>query len=142
MMKREWFSIGIHLGYRYEGSPLIIPDGTPEPPDDVMTYVQTARPGHRAPHAWLAPGKSTLDLFGRKFVLLRLGENAPGAGPWVNAAERAGIPLQEVEIASQKILDLYENQLVLVRPDGHVCWRGDAIPEDPELILDAVRGVP
>jgi hypothetical protein len=70
MMKREWFSIGIHLGYRYEGSPVIVPDGTPEPPDEVMSCEQTARPGHRAPHGWLSPRRSTLDLFGRGFVLL------------------------------------------------------------------------
>ena len=44
-MRREWFSIGIHLGYVYEGSPIIVPDGTPPPPDEVMTYRQTARPG-------------------------------------------------------------------------------------------------
>ncbi len=73
MMRREWFSIGIHLGYRYGGSPIIVPDGTPEPPDEVTAYQHTARPGHRAPHAWLAGGRSTLDLFGRGFVLLRLG---------------------------------------------------------------------
>ncbi len=32
------------------------------------TYVPTARPGHRAPHALLADGRSTLDLFGRGFT--------------------------------------------------------------------------
>ena len=61
MMKQEWFTLGIHLGYWYENSPVIVPDGTPPPPDEVMTYTQTARPGSRAPHVWLFPGKSTLD---------------------------------------------------------------------------------
>src|ERR1700677_4453847 len=84
MMRREWFTLGIHLGYRYEGSPIIVPDGTAEPPDSVSTYEQTARPGHRAPHAWLGPGKSTLDLFGKGFVLLRF---APAAA--TEALERA-----------------------------------------------------
>lgn len=140
MMKREWFSIGIHLGYRYENSPMIVADGTPEPPDTVTTYEQTARPGHRAPHAWLARGHSTLDLFGRGFVLLRLGEHAPGAQVWLDAAECAGLPLQDVPIASDEILRLYENRLVLVRPDGHVCWRGDDNPSGPQRIIDIVRG--
>ncbi|MDE2473581.1 MAG: FAD-dependent monooxygenase, partial [Alphaproteobacteria bacterium] len=140
MMKREWFSIGIHLGYRYENSPIIIADGTPEPPDTVMTYDQTARPGHRAPHAWLAPGRSTLDLFGQGFVLLRLGEHAPGAQPWLDAAERAGLPLQDIPISSDEILHLYGNCVVLVRPDGHVCWRGDDNRADPQRIIDIVRG--
>jgi hypothetical protein len=139
MMRREWFSIGIHLGYRYEGSPIIVPDGSPEPADEVMNYEQTARPGHRAPHAWLSPGRSTLDLFGRGFVLLRLDADAPGAEPWMHAAERAKLPLQFVEIASEEILQLYGKRLVLVRPDGHVCWRGDASPADPARIIDIVR---
>ena len=57
-MRREWFTLGIQLGYRYEGSPLLVPDGTAPPPDDPATYVQTARPGHRAPHGFLAPGRA------------------------------------------------------------------------------------
>ncbi len=140
MMKREWFSIGIHLGYRYENSPIIISDGTPEPPDAVTTYEQTARPGHRAPHAWLTQERSTLDLFGRGFTLLHLGRNAPGPPPWLDAAEAAGLPLYGAVIPSDDILHLYGNCLVLVRPDGHVCWRGDDIPADPQRIIDIVRG--
>jgi hypothetical protein len=140
MMKREWFSIGIHLGYRYEASPIIVPDGSPEPADDVTHYEQTARPGHRAPHAWLSPGKSTLDLFGRGFVLLRLGPDAPDAEHWMQASERVKLPLQEVVIASEEILRLYGTRLVLVRPDGHVCWRGDVNPADTRRMIDIVRG--
>jgi hypothetical protein len=140
MMKREWFSIGIHLGYRYEGSPVIVPDGSPEPTDDVTNYEQTARPGHRAPHAWVSPDRSTLDLFGRGFVLLRLGPDAPDAEPWWPAAERVNLPLREVAIASEEILRVHAKPLVLVRPDGHVCWRGDANPADPARIIDIARG--
>lgn len=140
MMKREWFSIGIHLGYRYENSPIIVPDGTPEPPDTVTSYEQTARPGHRAPHAWLGPGRSTLDLFGQGFVLLRFGERAPGSAAWLVAAQHAGLRLREVPIPSDEIQSLFGNRLVLVRPDGHVCWRGDNDPTDIGCILDIVRG--
>ena len=72
MMKREWYTIGIHLGFRYEGSSIVAADGTPAPEDTVNTYVQTARPGHRAPHVWLSPELSTLrNFFGRDFVLMR-----------------------------------------------------------------------
>jgi hypothetical protein len=65
VMRREWHTNGIHLGYRYEGSPVIVPDGTPEPEDSSSDYVQTARPGHRAPHVRLGAGRSTLDCFGK-----------------------------------------------------------------------------
>ena len=39
MMRREWFTLGIHLGYRYEGSPICWPDGSPPPPDEARSYV-------------------------------------------------------------------------------------------------------
>ena len=73
MLANEWHSFGVAMGYRYDASPIVVPDGTPPTPDEPGEYVQTARPGHRAPHAWLAGGRSTIDLFGDGFTLLRLG---------------------------------------------------------------------
>jgi 2-polyprenyl-6-methoxyphenol hydroxylase-like FAD-dependent oxidoreductase len=143
-MRREWFTIGIQLGYRYEGSPICVPDGTAAPPDEPATYVQTARPGHRAPHVWLAPGRSTLDLFGRGFVLMRFGA-APGAGrgegaALVDAAAERGVPLTVCDVANEEAAALYGRRLVLVRPDGHVAWRGDEMPTDAARVIDKVRG--
>jgi len=140
MMRREWFSIGIHLGYVYEDSPIVIGDGTPPPADTVQTYEQTARPGSRAPHVWLAPRRSTLDLFGRGFVLLRLGEDAPAADALAEAARAAGVPLQVIDLQQPEVVRLYERKLVLVRPDGQVAWRADAVPADPRAWIDVVRG--
>jgi hypothetical protein len=140
MMKREWYTIGIHLGYRYEGSPIVVPDGTPEPEDTVSTYVQTARPGHRAPHVWLAPDQSILDLFGRTFVLLRFDRTAK-VDHFVSAAKAAGMPLTVVDLDSREAALLYEKKLVLVRPDGHVGWRDDVVPSDARSTIDVVRGV-
>ena len=136
---REYDTDGIILGYRYEGSPICRPDGTDAPPDEVMTYVPTARPGHRAPHGWLADGRSTLDLFGRGFTLLRFG--APGvADGLIAAASARAMPLDVIDIDAGAIGDLYERRLVLVRPDGHVAWRGDAAPTDAAALIDRVRG--
>jgi 2-polyprenyl-6-methoxyphenol hydroxylase-like FAD-dependent oxidoreductase len=139
-MKHEWFTPGIHLGYRYEGSPVVWPDGTPAPPLEVATYSQTARPGHRAPHVWLPDGRSTLDLFGRGFVLLRLGADAPDGERMRRAADAAGVPLQVVALDAPEIAALYQRRLVLVRPDGHVAWRADAEPDDARAVIDVVRG--
>lgn len=140
MMKREWYTIGIHLGYRYEGSPIIVSDGSDEPEDTVTTYEQTARPGHRAPHVWLEPGKSTLDLFGRSFVLLRF-DSSVKADQLLAAAAAVGMPVEVIDIASEEAKALYKNKLVLVRPDGHVAWRADADPVEAGRIIDVVRGV-
>jgi len=139
-MRREWFSIGIHLGYIYEHSPVIVPDGTPPPLDEVMTYVQTARPGSRAPHVWLAPDRSIIDLFGKDFVLLRFGADAPAGDAFADAARRHQVPFRVVDIDSEEARMLYERRLVLVRPDGQVAWRADTVPADPLQVIDVVRG--
>jgi 2-polyprenyl-6-methoxyphenol hydroxylase-like FAD-dependent oxidoreductase len=139
-MRREWFSIGIHLGYVYEGSPVIVPDGTPPPPDEVMSYRQTARPGSRAPHVWLAPDRSIIDLFGKEFVLLRLGPDAPACDAFEQAARRRKAPFRIVDIDRTEACTLYERRLVLVRPDGQVAWRADTMPDDPLRVIDVVRG--
>jgi 2-polyprenyl-6-methoxyphenol hydroxylase-like FAD-dependent oxidoreductase len=140
LMKREWFSIGIHLGYMYEGSPIIVPDGTPQPPDEVSTYVQTARPGSRAPHVWLAQDESTLDLFGKEFVLLCFAPAAAESEALREAAARRAVPFRSIDIDNDEARRLYERRLVLVRPDGQVAWRGDELPDDALALIDIVRG--
>jgi 2-polyprenyl-6-methoxyphenol hydroxylase-like FAD-dependent oxidoreductase len=140
MMRREWFTLGIHLGYRYDGSPICWPDGSPAPHDDPKSYVPTARPGHRAPHAWLADRRSTLDLFGRTFTLLGFGAVADEAAPLLRAASRRAVPVTFVSIAEPQIAALYQRRYVLVRPDGHVAWRDDRMPADALRLIDVVRG--
>jgi 2-polyprenyl-6-methoxyphenol hydroxylase-like FAD-dependent oxidoreductase len=134
----EWETKGLVLGYRYEDSPICVPDGTPPDADDGMIYRPTARPGHRAPHAWIAPSRSTLDLYGKGFTLLRFNGADPAA--IVAAAKRKNVPLTVVDIANSDIAKLYERRLLLVRPDGHVAWRDDAAPADPDRLIEVVRG--
>jgi hypothetical protein len=137
---RVYISDGIALGYRYDPSPIIAPDGTPAPRDSVTDYVQTSRPGSRAPHAWLAEGRSTIDLFGKGFVLLAFGGAASEGEALVAAARRRAMPLTVAAVDDEAIAKLYERRLVLVRPDGMVAWRGDAPPADPQALVDLVRG--
>ncbi len=139
---REYRNEGIVLGYQYDESPICIPDGSSGSGDEVMRYVPTARPGARAPHLWLESGHSTLDLFGRGFTLLVLGPEPPPTGGLVTAASQRGVPMTVVELSEPRVLECYEHPLVLVRPDGHVAWRGSAPPDDPRGIIDVVRGVP
>jgi len=140
IMRHEWFTLGMHLGYRYENSPICWADGTSAPPDDPRTCVPTARPGHRAPHVWLADGRSTLDLFGRAFTLLGLDADPSDAAPLLSAAGERKVPMQFVPLDEPDVLGLYQRKLVLVRPDGHVAWRDDRAPADPLALIDRIRG--
>jgi 2-polyprenyl-6-methoxyphenol hydroxylase-like FAD-dependent oxidoreductase len=139
-MSHEWFTIGVQIGYRYDGSPVCVPDDTTPPPFDVATYVQTSHAGARAPHVWLKDGRSTLDLFGKGFVLLQIGSPAADASKLVEAAAGAKVPLQVIALDEPDVVAVYEKKLVLVRPDGHVAWRGDAVPQDARALIDTVRG--
>ena len=131
---------GLALGFRYQ-SPLIRPSNEGEPPvDDTANFVPSSFPGCRAPHHWLDGDKSIIDLFGGGFVLLRLGSNPPDVSGLANAAGSRNVPLEIVDIGEPEIRAAYERDLVLVRPDGHVAWRENAAPTDPDALIDAVRG--
>lgn len=138
-MRNAWDNpLNTHLGYRYDRTPVCIGDGAlPPEPEDSRVYVQSSHPGCRAPHAWLEDKRSTLDLFGQGFTLLRLSAERETFS--AEAARRA-LPLRVVDIGEAHVARLYERKLVLVRPDGHVAWRGDAAPADAGAVLDRVRG--
>ncbi len=137
-VKREFDAPGVHFGFCYE-SPMIIADGTP-PSHDPSQWRQSSYPGCRAPHAWLEPGKSTLDLFGQGFVLLCF-DSTPEIGRFEQACKERGVPFTSQQIDNPEIAQLYERAFILVRPDGHVAWRGDALPDDAGILIDCVRGV-
>lgn len=140
-LHQEWCSQGIALGYRYDKSPIVVPDGSPDTPDHPSFYVPTARPGHRAPHAWLHDGRSTLDLFGKGFVLLCFGSDVSLSEPLKHAAQAVDMPLRVEHINQPEIHALYQRRWVLVRPDGHVAWRGDELLQDNiQDLVDIVRG--
>jgi 2-polyprenyl-6-methoxyphenol hydroxylase-like FAD-dependent oxidoreductase len=140
-MRKEWYQAGLVFGYRYDDSPICWNEGvSPAEPWDRHSYAQIVRPGARAPHAWLEDGRSTLDLFGRGFVLLRMGDDAPDASPLVEAARARGVPLFLMDLHEASVVAAYDKRLVLMRPDGHVAWCDDAPPRDALAVIDRVRG--
>ncbi|MDE0537341.1 MAG: FAD-dependent monooxygenase [Rhodospirillales bacterium] len=138
--REEFASLGIQLGARYDGSPIIVDDGTTPPPDDPKDYVPSAAPGGRAPHYWIEERESLFDRFGPGFTLLRMGENPPPVEGFEKAAADRGIPMTVVDVTEPGLLALYEKPLALIRPDQHVAWRGDTEPDNPDQILDVVVG--
>lgn len=133
-------SPGIEFGYRYSRSPICIPDGPEPPQDDQGSYAPTTWPGARAPHVWLKDGRSTLDLFGKGFTLLVLSSKLTETSAFTMAAQKIGLPLGVVTLDEPQVWDVYERRLVLVRPDGHVAWRDDSVPDKAAAIIDHVRG--
>jgi 2-polyprenyl-6-methoxyphenol hydroxylase-like FAD-dependent oxidoreductase len=138
---REFNTLGVMLGYRYEGSPVIAPDGTPAPAQDFVNYRPSARPGCLAPHAWLHDGSSLYDRFGPGFTLLITDDSDELAvGELHGQAERLGIPLTIFRPRGTAVGDLYQARYALVRPDQHVAWRGNALPSTPRDLLLALTG--
>lgn len=141
---RQFLSEGLALGYRYDPSPICRPDDSPVTPDDISTYVPSARPGGRAPHFQISSAdgesRSVLDLFGDGLVLLLLGGAQTDGTPLAEAARQRGVPLRVERFADPAARALYECDMALVRPDGHVAWRGNSMPENPIFLIDQVRG--
>lgn len=143
-LRREWLSMNMHLGNRYMDSNIIVheaesSDVARAEQDDAINYRPTSRPSSRAPHAWRRDGRSTLDLFGKGFVLLKFNA-ALDIHDLEQAAAKAQVPLLTVAIDEPHIVELYEFGLVLVRPDGHVAWRGNAAPADAAAVIQLVTG--
>ncbi|MDG2308271.1 MAG: FAD-dependent monooxygenase [Candidatus Binatia bacterium] len=129
---------GIELGYRYDGSPIICAEEGEAPTWSQEEYVPSTWPGARPPSVILEDGRGLFDLFGPGFTLLRFAEVPVNA--LVEAARECGLPLWLVDVRDENARRLYERDLVLVRPDQHVAWRGDTAPSDAGAVLDRVRG--
>ncbi|WP_445221215.1 FAD-dependent oxidoreductase [Bradyrhizobium sp. Pa8] len=123
---RAEFNIpGVTFGGRYDGSPIIVSDGSKPPPDAANVYVPSACPGGRAPHAWLEDGASLYDLFGFEWTLLQFGEVASAHAAATDAVRTLGVDLKLVTLP-ESLRDLYDADLALIRPDQIVAWRGSA----------------
>jgi 2-polyprenyl-6-methoxyphenol hydroxylase-like FAD-dependent oxidoreductase len=139
----EYNAIGGALGYCYEKSPICVPDGVPAPIDEPGEYLETTRPGSRAPHYWIEPDRSTLDLFGQGFVLVHdtSGEAVRVAQEIATVAAGLNVPVELFPIGDDELRRRYERDLVLVRPDGYVGWRSGAVlNESIPAVIDVVRG--
>ena len=130
---------GLNFGYFYDRSPIIAYDGEQAPTYTMGTFTSTTVPGCRVPHLWIEGRRSLYDAMGPDYTLLRLDPTVRVNGIVAAAAQR-GLPLAVLDVKSHEVSEFYRHKLVLVRPDQHVAWRGDAEPADPLDLVDLVRG--
>lgn len=128
---------GVTFGGRYDASPVIVKDGCSAPPDQANSYQPSASPGGRAPHAWLADGRSLYDSFNFEWTLLALGPQPPDSSGFEAAAKALSLDLQVVHLACPELLALYQAPLVLVRPDQIVAWRGHDAAQAATVLTQA-----
>jgi hypothetical protein len=115
---------GVTFGGRYDGSPVIVGDGSTPPPDEPNAYVPTACPGGRPPHAWLGDGSLYDRFHPTGWTLLALGPDPPATAAWQREAAALGLTLGVVRLAEPSLRELYAAPLALIRPDQVVAWRG------------------
>ncbi|MFB6619576.1 FAD-dependent monooxygenase [Streptomyces sp. NPDC056367] len=146
--ERYFAQLGLVFGVAYRSdavlSDAVLSDGdcsdgdaAPEPSDVGADYVPTAEPGHRMPHLWLTPGRSTLDTFGEWFTLLTADPTPweqQSAAPWPLRIER-------LTDGHRDVWGLPPYGALLIRPDGHVGARWHDRPPNGHTLRDALGAI-
>lgn len=136
---QQFCCAGLNFGYFYQGSPIISGDGEEPPAYSMGEFKESTVPGCRAPHFWLAGGRSLYDAFGQGYTLLRF-DLRLDIGPLLAAARARHLPLEVLDVGGPEVPAAYRHKLVLCREDQHVAWRGDALPADTAALVDLLRG--
>jgi 2-polyprenyl-6-methoxyphenol hydroxylase-like FAD-dependent oxidoreductase len=136
---QQYCCAGLNFGYYYDASPIIAYDGATAPPYTMADFTPSTVPGARLPHVWLSGGRSLYDALGPGYMLLRRDTSADAA-PLLEAARAQHLPLQLLDISESEAAGLYPSKFVLARPDQHIAWRGDAVPQRPEGLIALLRG--
>ena len=145
--------VGAELGYRYVSSPLIAAEGGQRtdkavemvadegPEHNFIDYVPSTFPGARLPHVWLEDGTAVQDRvgYGHGYTLLRFAGDREVAALG-RAFAAYGALYGVLDLPDQRARDIYGYDLVLVRPDLHVVWRGNALPDDPAGLAALAAG--
>ena len=132
--------LGIEAGYRYVDSPIVWRESGEAPDPDKAEYVPTTWPGARLPHVWLDDGTALHDHLGLGYTLLRLGNTRRNTSALEKSFAQLGAPLEILAVGSERARDLYGYDLLLVRPDLHIAWRGNNLPNDAHTIAEVAVG--
>jgi 2-polyprenyl-6-methoxyphenol hydroxylase-like FAD-dependent oxidoreductase len=131
--------IGAELGYRYVNSPIIcdVPGG---PEHLFREYQPTTWPGARLPHVWLNDGTPMQDRIPEGYTILKLGQTKADVSHLQSAIRSYGAPVTVLEVPDRIAREVYEFDLLLLRPDMHVVWRGHHPPENADEVAAVATG--
>jgi 2-polyprenyl-6-methoxyphenol hydroxylase-like FAD-dependent oxidoreductase len=131
--------IGAELGYRYVDSPVIC--NMPGGPEHLFReYQPTTWPGARLPHVWLDDGTPMQDRIADGYTILKLGRTKADASGLERAIRSRGAPVTVLDVPDRIAREIYGYDLILIRPDMHVVWRGHAPPEDAAEVAAIATG--
>lgn len=136
---KQYCCAGLNFGYFYDRSPLIAYDGEAAPGYTMDAFTPSTVPGCRTPHFWLEGRQSLYDALGAGYTLIRTAPSV-NVAPLQEAARSRGVPLTVLDVPAALAGETYRHKLVLSRPDQHVAWRGDALPDEVTALVDRVRG--
>jgi 2-polyprenyl-6-methoxyphenol hydroxylase-like FAD-dependent oxidoreductase len=138
---RQYACAGLNFGTYYDRSPIIAYDGSEHPPYTMDSYTPSTVPGCRTPHLRCEDGRSLYDAMGPEFTLIRL-DPALDVAALETAARSKAVPLKVIDVERREACPgaCYDVGLVLSRPDQHVAWRGNRLPDDAAGLIDRVRG--
>jgi 2-polyprenyl-6-methoxyphenol hydroxylase-like FAD-dependent oxidoreductase len=138
--RRVYEMHGADLGYRYVSAVIDASEG-PAPASPITEYEPSTWPGAHLPHVWVASNESIYELLSNDaHTLLALGK-ADHDVAGLQAAFRAfGAPIELMRSIDPQIRRVYGSDLILVRPDLHVAWRGDRPPGEPAALAARVTG--
>jgi len=131
---------GIERGYRYVDSPLVPHEAGEGPDPDSFTYTPTTWPGARLPHVWLDESTAIQDQIGKGYTLLVLGGARVNADALTAAFAAREAPFEVRQVSSREAREVYGHDLLLLRPDLHIIWRGNAVPPDPGDLAATATG--
>jgi 2-polyprenyl-6-methoxyphenol hydroxylase-like FAD-dependent oxidoreductase len=131
--------VGVELGYSYAGSDLIAFEADNITDWDTTIYTAHTRPGVRIPHIWLTDGRAIQDALGANYNFVDLTGRCDSK-ELEAAFSRLGVPLQVLRIDDPHVREVYECSLLLLRPDLHIYWRGDALPDAVTELAAAATG--
>jgi len=130
--------LGIEAGYQYVDSPIVWPEQGDRPDPESRAYMPTTWPGARRPHVWLDDGSALHDQLGTGFTLLKLGGTQVDTSEFEAAMHGLRAPLTTLDLADTRAREVYGVDLLLVRPDLHVAWRGNTAP--PQALAALATG--